>query len=146
MILIRDSHFLWGIIGIFVVNLIANLVLNFESFNLGFVDQPVAHADHIWNILGMILTGICSVLLGGCPVRQTILAGEGDADAGITVLGIIIGAAFAHNFGLASSPKGVTSNGKIAVIIGIVVVLVIAISVVKERNCKLQKKESEIHG
>ncbi|NMB06877.1 MAG: YedE-related selenium metabolism membrane protein [Tissierellia bacterium] len=146
MMLIRDSHFLWGIIGIFVVNLIANLVLNFESFNLGFVDQPVAHADHIWNILGMILTGICSVLLGGCPVRQTILAGEGDADAGITVLGIIIGAAFAHNFGLASSPKGVTSNGKIAVIIGIVVVLVIAISVVKERNCKLQKKESEIHG
>ncbi len=146
MILIKDSHFLWGIIGIFVVNLIANLVLNFESFNLGFLDQPVAHADHLWNIMGMVLVGLASVLLGGCPVRQTILAGEGDADAGITILGVTIGAAFAHNFGLASSPKGVTTNGKIAVIIGIVVILVIAISVVKDANSKLQKRESEIHG
>ena len=94
----------------------------------------------------MVLTGLASVLLGGCPVRQTILASEGDADAGITILGVIIGAAFAHNFGLASSPKGVTPNGKIAVIIGIAIVLVIAISVVKEANSKVQKKESEIHG
>ena len=140
MMLIKDSHFLWGIIGIFVVNLIANLVLNFESFNLGFADQPVAHADHLWNIIGMILTGICSVLLGGCPVRQTILASEGDADAGITILGITIGAAFAHNFGLASSPKGVTTNGKIAVIIGIVVVLITAISIVKENNKNLKER------
>ena len=53
----------------------------------------------------MVLTGICSVLLGGCPVRQTILASEGDTRYGITVLGITVGAAFAHNFGLASSPK-----------------------------------------
>ena len=144
MILIKDSHFLWGIIGIFVVNLIANLILNFESFHIGFADQPVAHADHLWNIIGMILTGICSVLLGGCPVRQTILASEGDADAGITILGITIGAAFAHNFGLASSPDGVTSNGKIAVIIGIIVVLIMASSVVKEASRKSKKKEGVI--
>ena len=134
IMLIKDYHFFWGILGILVVNLIANLVLNFDSFNLGFESQPVAHADHLWNIIGMVLTGICSVLLGGCPVRQTILASEGDADAGITVLGITVGAAFAHNFGLASSPEGVTSNGKIAVIIGIVVVLIIAYSVIKEAN------------
>lgn len=134
IMLIKDYHFFWGILGIFVVNLIANLILNFDSFNLGFENQPVAHPVHIWNFMGMVLTGICSVLLGGCPVRQTILASEGDADAGITVLGITIGAAFAHNFGLASSPKGVTSNGKVAVIIGIIVVLMIAYSVVKESN------------
>lgn len=147
MMLIRDSHFLWGIIGIFVVNLIANLILNFESFNVGFEGQPVAHADHLWNVLGMVLTGICSVLLGGCPVRQTILASEGDADAGITILGVTVGAAFAHNFGLASSPKGVTTNGKIAVIIGIVVVLITAISVVKQANRKSsQKKEGVTNG
>lgn len=142
IMLIKDYHFLWGLLGIFVVNLIANLVLNFESFNLGFEGQPVAHANHLWNFMGMVLTGICSILLGGCPVRQTILASEGDADAGISILGITIGAAFAHNFGLASSPKGVTSNGKIAVIIGIIVVLIIANSVVKEANkVRNQKKE-----
>ena len=143
VILIKDYHFFWGILGILVVNLIANLILNFDSFKLGFESQPVAHADHLWNIMGMVLTGICSVLLGGCPVRQTILASEGDADAGVTVLGITVGAAFAHNFGLASSPKGVTSNGKIAVIIGIIVVLAIGYSVVKEANkIRNQKKES----
>lgn len=43
-------------------------------------------------------------------------------------LGLAIGAAFAHNFGLASSAAGPTENGKIAVIIGIVVVAVIAVA------------------
>ena len=37
------------------------------------------------------------------------------------------GAAFAHNFGLASSGEGPTANGKIAVVIGLVVVAVIAV-------------------
>ena len=140
--LIRDYHFLWGILGIFLVNLIANLVLNFQSFNLGFVGQPIAHNSHLWNFLGMVLAGICSVLLGGCPVRQTILASEGDTDAGITILGVIVGAAFAHNFGLASSGEGPTTNGKIAVIIGLIVVLTTAYSIVKQANkIRYEKKE-----
>lgn len=132
--LIKDTHYLWGLIGIFVVNLIANLLINKGTFNLGFTGQPVAHDTHLWNVLGMVLAGVCSALLGGCPVRQTILAGEGDADAAITVLGVTIGAAFAHNFGLASSGEGVTANGKIAVIIGLVLVLTMAYSVTKESN------------
>ena len=44
----------------------------------------------------------------------------------MTVLGLMVGAAFAHNFGLAASADGPTANGKIAVIIGIAVVAVIA--------------------
>lgn len=139
--LIKDYHFLWGILGIFVFNLIGNLILNPSSFNFGFLDQPVAHNNHIWNFLGMTLTGIASILLGGCPVRQTILAGEGDSDAAITVLGLIVGAALTHNFGIASSPKGVTTNGKIAVIIGFIVVFAIGFSVVREQQkLKEQKK------
>ena len=59
-------------------------------------------------------------------LRQLILAGEGNTDSAVTVLGLMAGAAFAHNFGLASSGEGPTANGKIAVIIGIVVVAVIA--------------------
>lgn len=130
--LIKDTYYLWGLIGIFAINLIANLVLNMDKIHIGFMEQPVAHNVHLWNFLGMVLTGICSALLGGCPVRQTILAGEGDADAAITVLGITVGAAFAHNFGLASSPKGVTANGKIATIIGLIFVIALAISVTNE--------------
>ncbi len=129
--LIKDTHYLWGIIGIFVFNLVFNLLLNREKFNLGFEGQPVAHTVHLWNFLGMVLTGLCASLLGGCPIRQSILAAEGDADAAITVFGVIIGAAFAHNFGLASSAEGVTANGKIAVIIGILFALAIGYFVTK---------------
>ena len=129
LILIKDTHFIWGLVGIFVFALAGNLILNFEKFNLGFIDQPIAHSDGLWNFLGMSLVGICSVLLGGCPIRQTILASQGDTDAGVTVLGLIMGAAFAHNFGLAASGSGVPANGKIAVIIGIVFVLFIALGV-----------------
>ena len=40
-------------------------------------------------------------------------------------MGMITGAAFAHNFGLASSPKGVGPHGIAAVVIGLVVCLLI---------------------
>ena len=60
-------------------------------------------------------------------MRQLILSGEGNTDSVVTVLGLMAGAAFAHNFGLASSTDGPTTNGKIAVVIGIVVVAVIGV-------------------
>ncbi|MCQ4925327.1 YedE family putative selenium transporter [Tissierella carlieri] len=146
-ILIKDYHFLWGLVGIFVFNLAGNLILNFSSFKLGFEGQPVAHTNHLWNFLGMTLVGLCSVLLGGCPIRQTVLASQGDGDAGVTVLGLVVGAAFAHNFGLASSAKGATANGKLAVIIGIIFVLFLAYSVViNSKKAKSQSKEVKING
>mgnify|MGYP000529888621 CR=1 FL=1 len=39
------------------------------------------------------------------------MAGEGDNDAAIFVFGLIVGAALAHNFGMASSP-GVNQDRK----------------------------------
>jgi uncharacterized protein len=128
--LIKDFYFLWGLIGIFIFSLVGNLIFNFETLKIGFIDQPIAHNDHIWNFLGMGLAGIAAVLLGGCPLRQTILSGEGDGDAIVSIFGMVVGAAFAHNFGLAASPQGVGLNGKIAVVVGIVVVLLIGYGVV----------------
>lgn len=112
MILFRDKQLLLGFIAIIVSSFIANLI--FGYFNLGFANQPIAHTDGLWNVLGMVLVGWGSVLLGGCPLRQLILSGEGNTDAAITVMGMIVGAAICHNFGLASSPEGPTFNGKIA--------------------------------
>ncbi len=119
----KDSHLFLGFIAIFVTALIGNLIIG--TFDMGFVDQPVAHADGLWNFLGMALCGLGAVLLGGCPLRQIILSAEGNIDSAITVSGMYIGAAFAHNFGLAASGAGPSANGRIAVIIGFVVVMLI---------------------
>lgn len=124
LVLFKETKLLFGFVAICVAAFIVNLIIG--KFNPGFAGQPVAHTDGLWNALGMLLCGFGCVLLGGCPLRQLVLAGEGNADSAITVLGLIVGAAFAHNFGLASSGAGPTANGKIAVIIGIVVVAVIA--------------------
>ena len=81
----------------------------------------------------MALVGWGSVLLGGCPLRQLILAGEGNSDSAVTVTGYIVGAAICHNFGLASSAKGPTVNGMIMVVVGFVVLAVIGLTN-RERN------------
>ncbi|QOR35206.1 YedE-related selenium metabolism membrane protein [Clostridium sp. 'deep sea'] len=124
MILFKDNYLLLGFIAIIVFSFIANLAFGF--FNLGFENQPVAHTDGLWNFLGMALVGWASVLLGGCPLRQLILSGEGNSDSAVTVIGMIVGAAICHNFGLAASPKGPTLNGQIAVGICVVVLLIIS--------------------
>ena len=117
-----------------IAGVIGNLI--FDNFNLGFENQPVAHTNGLWNFFGMTLVGFCSVLLNGCPFKQLILAGSGNSDSAVTVLGMITGAAFAHNLGLASSAAGVTENGIIGFVIVSVVVLFIAVY-----NTFINKKE-----
>lgn len=130
VVLFRETKLLLGFASIFVSALVCNLILTVATegtyFTAGFAGQPVAHTDGLWNLLGMLLVGFACVLLGGCPLRQLILAGEGNSDSAVAVLGLMAGAAFAHNFGLASSGEGPAANGKIAVIVGIVIVAVIA--------------------
>lgn len=124
-VMLKDFHLLWGSIAIFVTVLAGSLIL--QSFKLSMDGQPVAHTDGLWNALGMVLVGWASVLLGGCPLRQLILTGEGNTDSAITVVGLVAGAAFAHNFALASSPKGPTTQGMIAVGVGLVVTAAISV-------------------
>ncbi len=124
-LLFKDWTLLMGFVGILAAALIGNVITG--NFKLGFAGQPVAHSDGIWNFLGMAVVGLASVLLGGCPMRQLILAGEGNSDSALTVMGMVAGAAICHNLKLASSADGPTANGKIAVIIAIVVLGVIAV-------------------
>ena len=134
--MLKDFHLLYGFVAIFVVTLVGNLAMG--KFHLGFALQPIAHSAHLWNLLGMVLVGWGSVLLGGCPLRQLILAGQGSSDSAVTFLGMLIGAAFAHNFGLVGAAAkaatetepavagGPAAAGKIAVIVCIIVLFVIA--------------------
>jgi len=129
-ILFRQTHLLSGFIALVVAAFITNLIVG--QFHLGFKGQPVAHTMQIWNFAGMVLSGLAFALAGGCPGRQLFLSGEGDGDAAIFVLGMIVGAGFAHNFGLASSPKGVGPYGIPAVIIGLIVCLFIGFTMRKK--------------
>ena len=124
VVLFGEWKLLLGFVAILVSVLIGNMILGY--FHPGFAGQAIAHTDGLWNALGMALAGFGCVLLGGCPLRQLVLAGEGNTDSAITVFGLMAGAAVAHNFGLASSGEGPTANGKAAVIIGFVVLFVIA--------------------
>lgn len=139
VILMKNFDLLSVIGGLFVVMLIFNIATG--KFVLGFnTPGVIAHSQHLWNILGMYAVGFAAVLAGGCPLRQLILAGQGSSDSAVTVLGLFFGAALCHNLGLASSGTSInpetkelvagaaTPNGKIAVIICIVVCFVIALT------------------
>lgn len=125
VVLFREWKLLAGFVAIFAAALVVNAIAG--NFHPGFVGQPIAHTDGLWNLLGMLLAGFGCVLLGGCPLRQLVLAGEGNADSAVTVLGLAAGAAFAHNFGLASSADGPTTAGKVAVLAGLAVVILLAV-------------------
>ena len=126
VVLFRDWTLLTGFLAIFAVALAGNLLLG--SFQLSFAGQPVAHTDGLWNFLGLAAVGLGSVLLGGCPLRQLILAGEGNTDSAMAVLGMLVGAAFCHNFGLASSTAGATPAGGIACGLVLACMVVLALS------------------
>jgi YedE family putative selenium metabolism protein len=132
VILMGDTHLISGVGTLVVVAFITNLILG--QFNTpAFFGQPVAHSQHLWNFLGMALAGLAFALAGGCPGRQLFLSGEGDGDAAVFVLGMITGAAFAHNFALAGGPDkvadgtvgGVGPYGMAAVVVGLVVCVVV---------------------
>lgn len=123
LILFKQTHLFGGLVALAVTAFLTNLVVG--QFNPGFIDQPVAHTMHFWNFGGMALAGLAFALAGGCPGRQLFLAGEGDGDSSIFVIGMIVGAAIAHNFGLASSPAGATTGGMIVVGIGLAICLLI---------------------
>lgn len=136
-IMFKDFSILFGFIALLATAIIMNLAVG--KFNLGFEAQPIAHTDFIWNFLSMLLVGFCSVLLGGCPLRQLILSGEGNIDSVVTVIGMTVGAAFCHNFGLASSADGTTMNGRIVVIIGLVVAIIVAAVNISQNKKKVNQ-------
>lgn len=133
LFLLRDSTLITGLVSLFVISLVINLVSG--NFKPGFEGQSVAHTQWLWNMLGMVVVGFGSILLGGCPLRQLILAGEGNSDSAVTVLGLAAGGAMAHNFNLASSTSGTTAGGRAAtVLILLFFALVSALVIVSKRR------------
>lgn len=143
-VMFRDFNLLSGFGAIFVVVLVGNLILG--RFQPALAVQPVAHHDYLWSFLGMAAAGWGSILLGGCPLRQLILAGEGNGDSAVTVLGMIVGAALAHNFGMAGNADAMTDGtftaggvalpGRVGVVVCLILLAVISVA-------NLYKKEKK---
>lgn len=141
VILMGDTHLFTGVGALLVVAFIVNLILG--QFHPGFAAQPVSHSNHLWNFLGMALAGLAFALAGGCPGRQLFMAGEGDGDAALFVLGMIFGAGFAHNWALAGVPDKLAEGvltvggpgpyGQAAVILGLVVCIVLGFTMREKR-------------
>lgn len=143
VILMKNFDLISVIGGFFAVMLVYNLATG--GFKLSFTGQPVAHARHIWNFLGMYAVGFAAVLAGGCPLRQLILAGQGSSDSAVTFLGLLVGAACCHNFGLAGAAAAAATqdkpavaggpgiNGQIALIVCILVLFLIGFAPKKKK-------------
>lgn len=137
IVLMKNFDLISVIGGVFIVMLVYNVVAG--KFVIGFnTPGVIAHSEFLWNILGMYAVGFAAVLAGGCPLRQLILAGQGSSDAAVTVLGLFVGAALCHNFGLAASGTAMNAEtqelvsgavptaGKIACVLCILICFVIA--------------------
>ena len=132
LVLFKQTHLMSGFISLFVFALIMNLVLG--QFKPGFEGQPVAHTQSFWNFAGMLVAGLAFALAGGCPGRQLFMSGEGDGDAAVFFFGMVVGAALAHNWGLASSPAGIGPHGMAAVLVCLIICLFIGITNIKKTS------------
>jgi YedE family putative selenium metabolism protein len=144
VMLMRDTHFASGILALIGFAFLTNILLG--QFQPGFEGQPVAHTNSLWNFGGMVLAGLSFTLAGACPGRQLILSGEGDGDAAMVVLGMLVGAGVAHNFRMASSPAGPGALGPAAVVVGLIVAIAFGLFMREREKAKSRISEGTIAG
>lgn len=121
----RRSPLFWGLLAFIGGALLLNLTSG--RFHGGFYGQPGSHVELMWSTLGMLLVGWVSTLIGGCPFRQLIKAGEGDGDAGLVVIGMFLGGGVVQSWGIAATASGVAVAGKLAVLIGLALTILVTL-------------------
>jgi hypothetical protein len=144
--LAKDFYLFSGLAAFLIGALVTNYIVgNFAAggllgsphgdifYHWGFTKQPIALpyvdikggatavSQYIWTFLGFVLVGLAATQMGGCPLRNLAMAGEGDTDAGVSILGYIAGGAIAVNFLVSSSSSaGLGKWAPLAVIAGLV--------------------------
>lgn len=121
----RDWRIASGVLAMFGSASMVSLLLG--SFHPGVEAQPGSNLAYGWSFLGMGLVGVTSVMIGGCPFRQVVLASQGSADAAAAVAGMLAGAALVETWGIASTNVGPTPAGKIAALAGLAGVLLVGL-------------------
>jgi YedE family putative selenium metabolism protein len=121
----RSTGMLVSIATFFGIALVASLLTG--QFTFGLHGQPSSNESYGWAFLGMLLVGFGSVLIRGCPLRQLVAAGQGDNDAGATVMGMLVGAAMVENWNLGGTAEGTPPTAQIAVLVGICLLFIIGL-------------------
>ena len=121
----RSTGMLVSIITFFIVALVASLLTG--QFSFGLHGQPSSNDSYGWAFLGMLMVGFGSVLIRGCPLRQLVASGQGDNDAGVAVMGMLVGAAMVVNWDLGGNSAGTPPSAKIAVLVGICLLFIIGL-------------------
>lgn len=121
----RSTGLLLSLASFFGFALVANLLTG--QFNFGLQDQPSSNPSYGWAFLGMFMVGFGSVLIRGCPLRQLVAAGQGDNDAGVAVMGMLVGAALVQNWGMSGNAEGTPLAGQIAVLTGLCLLCIVGI-------------------
>jgi YedE family putative selenium metabolism protein len=140
VLLIRNYNLVSGVAAFILAAFAVNLILG--RFTVGYVGMPIAHSSSLWLFLGMVLAGWCFTLAGACPGRSLFLSGEGDGDAAIFIMGMLVAGGLAHNFFMAGVPDklvegavkvgGISGWGQIAVIVGLVFCAVLGLTARKQ--------------
>jgi YedE family putative selenium metabolism protein len=121
----RSTGMLISLGSFFMFALVASLLTG--QFSFGLQGQPSSNDSYGWAFLGMLMVGLGSVLIRGCPLRQLIASAQGDNDAGAAVMGMLVGAALSQSWDLAGTPDGTPIGGQIAVLAGLAIMLAVGI-------------------
>ena len=121
----RSTGLLLGLGSFFMFALVASILTG--QFNFGLEGQPSSNNSYGWAFLGMMMVGLGSVLIRGCPMRQLIASAQGDNDAGAAVMGMLVGAALSQSWNLAGTPAGTPGGGQVAVLFGLALMLSVGI-------------------
>jgi hypothetical protein len=72
----------------FLRDIAGALAVNGDSGRFHQGQQIIGCPGMFWIFTAMAVVGFGSVLLGGCPFRQLVLAGQGNTDSALTVAGM----------------------------------------------------------
>jgi len=139
--LARDRTLLIGL-GFFLAATFA-AALATGTFRAGYADQPGVHTDILWNFLGMFVAGLGAVAVGGCPFRQLVLSGTGDAAAAIATASMLATAGASRALGISSTVDGPTWAGKVAVLGALSLLLLPAVLPARQTDKALRSAVGE---
>lgn len=125
-ILTKQPLLLGGLFGLIVGAMISNLLL--KRYYFGLETLILSNSEYLYIFLSLLIIGIAATLLGGCPLRQLILASQGDSNSTVTVLGMIFGIPVAKVMNVVSTTEGVSKTAPFVLFLALFFMLYVAMT------------------